>query len=280
MFKKINISNNDSINLEFIGNIKKKNKIILISPGLTTTKIDALLSSIIDFYLNKNYVICIYWKCGTKKKNETFNPFGNIDHFNKAINKLIYYEYENIFLLAYSAGSYVVHKYLSTKQLNTNVKAAVFISGTPNITYNLKTLSTFWKKRLNTKITNITNKLNKYPKFNINNSTYSIINNISRINKNSNFIDYLIEKDNYPIETLINTIKIPSIIINAIDDPLINEFRDKNYNYNIYKSNQNVNFLLTKNGRHCIFLKRKGLIFHVGYLSNHISYYFFEKYIQ
>ncbi|VVU95693.1 hypothetical protein CPAV1605_1448 [seawater metagenome] len=232
----------DIFHLEYIDTSHKNSKIILYAPGLLETKIDSIIHSQIKYYTKNGYDFCIFWKQGTKDESDVLDLLGNEDHYNLAINNIINRDYEEIYLIGMSAGTYSVLKYLSSPNYKNIVKGGSLLSGSLDLQSNLLSMSIIWQYYFSYRLINIYNLNNKLKIF----SKTNLVKVVDNVLDQKYIEDKIYEINNA------KCLQAPCLMINSKDDPVIAEYHNKGF---FFEDCNNFARIVTKLGGHGTYIK-------------------------
>ena len=285
---RISTPDNDFLDLDF--SFAESDTLVIASHGLEGSSKSKYIVSVSN-YLNSKKIDCLainYRGC-SGEDNLLMQSYhsGRSDDLSTIINYVTNnYNYKNIILLGYSMGGNITLKYLGeTNNIPNLIKAAISISvpcdleGSSNVlssTTNKVYLNRFLKTLKEKSLL----KLKKFPQSNLNN--LKII-NAKDFNDFDNAVtaplfgfknaqDYWRKNSSLP---LLPQIKIPSLIINALDDTFLSE---SCYPISEVKNNKNLYLETPKSGGHVgfntSFYKNKNL------WSEHRIYEFIQHIIS
>jgi hypothetical protein len=261
--KRIKTPDNDFLDLDFSTN--NSDTCVIALHGLEGSATSKYIISAIN-YLNSHKVDAIavnFRGCSGQPNNQPYSYHsGKTDDLHLIIDYILTnYNYKNIFLLGYSMGGNILLKYLGeTKNISSIIKGGIAfsvpcdlkgsseaLSSKQNKIYLNRFLKTLKDKALSTLITYPNVPLSK--KNILNSKNFEDFDNAvtAPLFNFKNATDYY--QKNSSIH-FIRNIKIPTLLVNALDDTFLSE---SCYPYNLCKTNKYVTFETPKYGGHVGF---------------------------
>jgi predicted alpha/beta-fold hydrolase len=260
--ERIELKDGDFLDIDRIKNGNKK--VAVLCHGLEGSSNSNYIKAVASL-LNKNefdITAVNYRSCsGEMNRLSKFYHAGATDDLKEVVNH-IEPEYDEVYLVGYSLGANLVLKYMGVDAgKDKKLKAGVAIScpldlydssftlnKTRNYVYKMKFLLSL-KKKIREKYKMMPDKINiegidKLKDFNEFDNRYT-----AKLNGFKDAEDY------YKKESAINflpDIKVPALIINAKDDPILSS---KCYPKHLKEINENLNILYPKYGGHVGFAK-------------------------
>lgn len=259
--EKIITDDGDFLNLDWRFQLNKK-KLVILFHGLEGDSKRTYLNSCSDYFYDKGFNI-LAWNhrgCGGEINNTLrLYHHGVIDDVDRIISKAVDEKYEEIYLIGYSMGGALIVNYLGAYDVPNQVKAASVFS----IPISLKSCSDTLKVFPNTIYLNNFRKT-LIPKFEEKAKQFPGKLNEEMIPKIKSFdeIDeyftaplhgYESKEDYYykaSPATVLDNVKIPTLIVNALNDPFLGE---ECYPKERFKQYSHIYFEVPKHGGHCAF---------------------------
>ena len=261
--KRITTKDNDFLDLDFSTN--NAETLVIAMHGLEGSSQSKYILSVVK-YLNSNSLDCVavnFRGCsGEDNKHMYSYNSGKTDDVITIINYILNnYNYKNIVLLGYSMGGNITLKYLGENaNIPSEVKGGIAISTPCDLEGSSNSLAnwnnTIYLKRFMKSLKNKTlQKLQKFPECELdknaiaNAKTFKDFDNAvtAPLFGYKNAQDYWRQCSS---KQFLNTIKLPTLIINALDDSFLSE---SCYPFNEAKINSNLFFETPKYGGHVGF---------------------------
>jgi len=259
--EKIPTPDGDFLNLDWRFQTNKE-KLVILFHGLEGDSKRTYLNSCSDYFFDKGFNV-LAWNhrsCGGEM-NETIRLYhhGVTDDADCVIQKAIQEGYESIYLIGYSMGGAIIVNYLGEYDAHNSIKAAAVFS----IPISLKSCSDTLKVFPNTIYLNNFKKT-LVPKFKAKAAQFPRQVNAEMIDRIKSF-DEIDEYFTAPLHgytskeeyyhkaspaTVLDHVKIPTLIVNAANDPFLGE---ECYPKERFRKYNHIYFEVPKYGGHCAF---------------------------
>ncbi len=254
-FLDVDLSNCKSLNHQLTKSL------IILSHGLEGDSSRQYITGMVKNF-NAHGFDCLAWNfrscSGELNQTKRFYHSGATDDLKTMINHSLSKGYDKIFLVGFSLGGNVTLKYLGEKgqNLNPKIQKAITFSVPLHLSSSSKKIGWLYTKRFNKSlIKKILEKSQRFPEFNIDTS------NIAKIKTLKDFDDrytsqlhgFLDAEDYYERSSslyFLDSINIPTLIINAQNDPFLSK---ECFPFEKIKTLEKVYFQAPKMGGHCGF---------------------------
>lgn len=261
--KRIFTDDNDFLDLDFSTN--NSNTLVIAMHGLEGSSKSKYIISVIN-YLNTNSIDCVavnFRGCSGHDNNNSYSyNSGKSDDLHLIINYILEnFNYKNIVLLGYSMGGNITLKYMGeTETIPKEIKTAIAISTPCDLEGSSNSLSK-WNNKiyLNRFMKTLREKallkLNKSPECGLNKEAIINSQNFSEFDNvvTAPLFGFKDAKDYWTqcsSKQFLNTIKKPTLLINALDDSFLSE---SCHPFEEAKKNLHLNFEVSKYGGHVGF---------------------------
>ena len=258
--ERLELEDGDFLDLDWISN--QSSKLILISHGLEGNSQSYYARSAAKHFARKNWdVLAWNFRSCSREINRTqrLYHFGETKDINSVVNHAVALKkYEKIVLLGYSIGGSITLKYLGEKEPHPSIRGAATFSVPCDYAKSLKLMGKWWnipykKKILNKLNTKLQKKANQFDW-----DRKAPVKSITEFNERVILPIYKfqnLEELYYQSSCLhfFGGIKLPVLIANALNDPLLGEGC---YPYEAAKDHPSVYLETPKHGGHVGFTSK------------------------
>jgi predicted alpha/beta-fold hydrolase len=262
--KEIILEDGEILYVDYMQTVKNVNTetIIVMIYGVTGNRTD--FNSLLK--LLRHYQCIVVHRRGHSGllKSPHFNMFGEIDDLHNQLEVIKKdFPHSKIVLIGSSAGSSLVCRYISHYRNKHHISNAVLLSTAFHLEKTLKSIHPLWDYLLKNRLVNFFVKPNEKILSRSNSfmqriynakSSFDFVFHASSFSKTSSSYDEY--QKEYDTETILKRINIPTLIINALDDPLCHYQSVLDYGINAV-SNDNICLLTTKKGSHLCHIHQK-----------------------
>jgi len=270
--ERITLSDNDFLDLDWSYASEKTNKLIIILHGLEgNAQRPYMLATAKIFTQNRIDAVCVNFRGCSGETNLKYKSYhsGDTQDLDEVIHHILNTrEYNEIYIKGFSLGGNVTLKYLGEDRvIPSQVKAAIAVSvpcylyGSCKELHSLKNIlyAARFKKHL---IARLRLKQKQFPEI----ISVEQINNIKTLkdfddvytSKAHGFKDALDYYEKSSCLQFLPSIKIPSLIINALDDTFLSP---ECFPVKEAKQNDNIFLEMPKNGGHVGFFKKDNVYY-------------------
>lgn len=258
--ERLELRDGDFLDIDF--QLKSKEKAVVLCHGLEGASNRTYNNTSARYFLERNFSV-FAWNnrscSGEINRLPKLYHHGAVDDFEEMIQFVLAKGFKEIYLLGFSMGGAQIMNYLGSKKIDTRIKSAVAVS-TP---IQLKSSAETLKKGFNrVYLKNFTHKISK--KLASKSEQFPEVLDWTRLKSIKTF-DEIDEYFTAPLHGFKNredyykraspgfvmeNIKIPTLVLNALDDPFLGE---ECYPVSFAKEHEHVYLEMPEHGGHCAF---------------------------
>lgn len=257
---KLELNDGDFLNVDF----QKKNdkRAIILCHGLEGDSQRTYMNSSAKYFLSKDYSVFAwnYRTCGGEMNRlARMYHHGTVDDLEEVVKYVIAEGFEEIYLMGFSMGGALTLNYLGQIKTDERIKAAVAVSAPISLQSSSDQLKNgfnrVYLKNFTYKISKkLKTKAKQFPDL-IDASKIKLIKTFDEVDGffTAPLHGYKDKEEYYQKASPINVldkIEVPTLIINAWDDPFLGE---ESYPVEFAKKNKNIFLEIPQKGGHCAF---------------------------
>lgn len=258
--ERLELEDGDFIDIDFV--IKSRERAVVLCHGLEGASTRTYNNTSAKFFLNAGYSV-FAWNnrscSGEMNRLPRLYHHGVVEDFSEMMNYVLSKGFQEIFLLGFSMGGAQIMNYLGSMEINPRIKAAVAVSTPIQLKSSAETLKTGFNKVY---LKNFTRKISR--KLRTKSEQYPDVIDWSRLKSIKTFdeIDEFFtaplhgfegREDYYKRASpafVMENIKTPILVINALDDPFLGE---ECYPVEFARKHEFVYLETPQHGGHCAF---------------------------